>query len=136
MKADGTFAITDAAIVQLFGAIPDGEHTISVTTRTNNQYSTAMDRRFKRVTTPPNDFAILSILDVEGATRVRWSNSTSGSRYKVYASANGGPPTILASSIANNEARLNLPTGNYSLFIEAMDGAGNTKRSAAVSVVI
>ena len=136
VKADGTFAITDAAIVQLFGAIPDGEHTISVTTRTNNQYSTAMDRRFKRVTTPPNDFAILSVLDVEGATRVRWSNSTSGSRYKVYASANGGPPTILASSIANNEARLNLPTGNYSLFIEAMDGAGNTKRSAAVSVVI
>jgi len=136
VKADGTFSITDAAIVQLFGAIPDGEHTISVMTRTNNQYSKAMDRRFKRVINLPNDFVILSVLDVEGATRVRWSNSTTGSRYKVYVSANGGPPTVLASSIANNEARLNLPTGNYSLFIEAMDGAGNTKRSAAVSVVI
>lgn len=136
VQNDGTFAINDAAIAQLFGTLTDGVHMISVMTQTGSVFSNAMDKRFLRDTSSPNNFQIMSSLKLAGSTRIQWSNAGTGSRYNIYAAPSGSTPTLRASGIASNEAFLSLSAGSHDLFVEAIDGAGNRRQSALVTVVV
>ncbi|MEQ1828670.1 MAG: dockerin type I domain-containing protein, partial [Pirellula sp.] len=130
VQPDGSFSIQDAAIAQMFGQIPEGNHTLSLVTRTNNRFSIAVDRRFYKPVRQLNEFQLVSALDVNGIARLKWTSSGPAVRYKVYASTTGASPVVVASSIASTEARVALPIGQYQLFIEAIDSIGRTKRTA------
>ncbi len=129
VQSDGSFAINDAAIIQLFGAVADGNHMISLSTRTGTQYSIASDRRFKKLTKDLGDFQIITAVDSGSATRLQWTPSASGARYDVYATKGAGSPALVVGSLSGTDVRVTLSSGDYDLFVEAVDGAGNRKRS-------
>lgn len=135
VQSDGSFTILDEAIAQLFGIIPDGSHTLSLFTRTDGRFSTASDRRFLRLSNSLADFQITSALDVDSIARLRWTNASFGARYRVYTARNGGPAEVTG-TFASTEARIPLTAGQYQIMVEAFDAAGNTKRSASISLVI
>ena len=128
VRADGTFTIQDSAIIELFGSIPDGSHTLSLYTKTGTSFSSAMDRRFYRMTDSLEDFQVTSIVKIGTQTRVQWSSAGSGARYNVYTTINGSMPVLRKSNIAARETRMDLPSGTYGLIVEAVDAAGNTNR--------
>lgn len=134
VQSDGTFAIQDAAITELFGSISEGNHLISLTTRTGNEYSIAADKRFVRMTRQLNDFQIKSIVKIGNDTRIQWTSSASGAKYEVFVALNGSPLVSIGNASPSTESRLvGLAAGTYDLFVEAVDGAGNRKRSSLQS---
>jgi hypothetical protein len=133
VQADGSFTINDAAIMQLFGTIADGPHTLSLATRTGNNYSFASDKRFFRMTNQLKDFSVSSIVPVGNDIRVQWASSGSGARYNVYAAPKGMTPEKVGSTTASQQAFLSVTPGEYDFFVEAVDGAGNKKRTATMS---
>ena len=128
VRTDGTFAIQDSAIIELFGSIPDGSHTLSLYTKTGTSFSSAMDRRFYRMTDSLEDFQVTSIVKIGTQTRVQWSSAGSGARYNVYTTSNGSSPELRKGNVAARETRLDLPAGTYGLIVEAVDAAGNISR--------
>ena len=134
VQTDGSFAIQDAAIAQMFGSLADGNHTLSVVTRSGSEYSTASDKRFVRLTSGLGDFQFKSIVKVGSDTRVQWTSSASGARYGVFVAPTGSTPVQINALTSSNEVRLSgLAPGAYDMFIEAIDGAGNRKRTSLIS---
>lgn len=136
VQSDGSFSLNDTAIAQLFGSVSDGVHMVSVMTQSGSAFSNAMDRRFLRDTSNPNNFQILSSIKVGTSTRLQWSSAGSGVRYNVSAAPTGAPPLLKTIGLSASEAYLDLTAGSYDVFVDAIDGAGNHTRSALVTIVV
>ena len=110
---------------------------LSIATRSGAEYSIAADKRFVRMTHGLNDFQIKSVVKIESDTRIQWTNSASGAKYSVFVAPQGSTPVPFGSPTAFTESRLTgLSAGIYGLFIEAIDSAGNRKRSAQIAFQI
>ncbi len=133
VQPDGSFAIQDAALVALFGSVPEGNHLLSIATRSGTENSIAADKRFVRMSNGLRDFQIKSLVKVDNDIRVQWTSSSVGASYRVYLAPQGSEPVPTGTSTAATERRLSgLASGSYDLFIEAIDGAGNKKRSSPI----
>jgi hypothetical protein len=129
VRPDGTFIVLDSVIAELFCDVPDGNHTISVATQIDGQYSITMDKRFYRLTQQLNEFQLLSAVPVSTGTRFQWSSSANGARYSFYASKDRGPVIKYFSQLSDTEVKIGFSVGTYDVYIEATDAAGNTKRT-------
>lgn len=136
VQSDGSFTLTDAAIASLFGAIPDTVSVLSLSTRTGTSFSLASDKRFRKLPASTADFRVTSALSNNGELRVNWSSNGPGNRYTVFASPVGLVPTAIKTGLASTSTLLTLNSGDYDLFIEAQDGAGNVRRTQTVRIVV
>ncbi|MFO0011572.1 MAG: cadherin domain-containing protein [Planctomycetota bacterium] len=136
VASDGTFAINDAAIAQLFGTIPDGSHMLSLMTKTGNIFSTAMDKRFLQLTDHLKSFSLLSLAVDQDRVRVGWSPSAPGANYNVWVGLAGTTRAKLRSNLAGTLDTLTLTPGTYEIQIEATDGAGNRRLSELATFTV
>jgi hypothetical protein len=136
VQSDGSFTLTDAAIASLFGSIPDTVSVLSLATRTGTGFSLSSDKRFRKLAASTADFRVLSAMDNNGAFRVSWSNHGAGNRYKVFAYPVGGTPGAVKTGLSTTSTLLELSRGNYDLFVEAQDGAGNVRRTETVHIAV
>ena len=136
VQSDGSFTLTDAAIASLFGSIPDTVSVLSLATRTGTGFSLSSDKRFRKLAASTADFRVLSAMDNNGAFRVSWSNHGAGNRYKVFAYPVGGTPGAVKTGLSTTSTLLELSRGNYDLFVEAQDGAGNVRRTETVRIAV
>jgi hypothetical protein len=85
------------------------------------------------MTSQLKDFTPVSVVPVGNDIRIQWSSSASGARYNVYVAPKGLTPEKVGSTTASQQALLTLTPGEYDYFIEAIDGAGNKKRTSTMS---
>ena len=137
VQPDGTFTLTDAAIASLFGGIPETASELSLSTRTGTNFSLSSDKRFRKLAASTADFRVLSAMANNGEFRVSWTSNGAGNRYKVFAYPLGGSPEVVKTGLSSTSTTLlELPRGNYDLFIEAQDGAGNVRRTETVVIAV
>jgi hypothetical protein len=125
VDSNGRFSITDTAIAQLFGNIPDGSHTLSLFARKAGSTSAAVDKRFLSLKNHLQPFSISGSSVSNGTARIAWNRSASGAAYDVWLSTNGNAPVKVRSGLAVTQVALPLAAGNYRIYIEATDAAGN-----------
>ncbi|MFN7731447.1 MAG: cadherin domain-containing protein [Pirellula sp.] len=125
IDSNGRFSITDTAIAELFGNIPDGAHTFSLFARKAGSISAAVDKRFLSLKNHLQPFSISTSSVSNGTARIAWNRSASGAAYDVWLSTNGNAPVKVRSGLAVTQVALPLAAGNYRIYIEATDAAGN-----------
>jgi hypothetical protein len=133
VQSDGSFTLTDAAIASLFGSIPSTASELSLSTRTGTNFSLSSDKRFRKLAASTTDFRVLSAMANNSEFRVSWTSNGAGNRYKVFAYPVGGTPEVVKTGLSSISTLLELNKGNYDLFVEAQDGAGNVRRTDTVS---
>ncbi len=133
---DGSFAINDQAITELFGILSDGQQMISLSVKSGNTFLPSSDKRFLNLTQYLSPFSILSLVGREGKLRASWSESASGARYNLLAGPVGTSLTPIRTAISGTSVQLGLEPGLYEIQIEAVDAAGNTMRSEKRTVTV
>ncbi len=133
---NGTFAITDQVFTDLFGIIPDGTHVLSLSTRTGNNFSSAMDKRFLNLRDHLDLFSFVSLVGRSGQLRAVWSASALGARYNVLVGPTGGSLTALRTGLSDTSLQTDLAAGIYDIQIEAIDAAGNKQLSEKRTVTV
>ncbi|MFN7737451.1 MAG: cadherin domain-containing protein [Pirellula sp.] len=133
---DGTFSINDAAIAQLFGAIPDGPQMISLMTKTSQTYSAAVDKRYLNLTNHLKAFSFQSLVVDQGKLRVGWSSSAMGANYNIWLGPAGGTLAKVRSDLAGTLETLPVTSGVYQIQIEAIDGAGSSLKSEIATITV
>jgi hypothetical protein len=136
VQPDGSFTLTDDAIASLFGGIPDAVSVLSLSTRTGTDFSLSSDKRFRKLAASTADFRVLSAMANNGEFRVSWTSNGAGNRYKVFAYPVGGTPEVVKTGLSSTSTLLELNRGNYDLFVEAQDGAGNIRRTETVRIAV
>jgi hypothetical protein len=71
-----------------------------------------------------------------GEFRVSWTSNGAGNRYKVFAYPVGGTPEVVKTGLSSTSTLLELNRGNYDLFVEAQDGAGNVRLTNTVRIAV
>jgi hypothetical protein len=133
---DGSFAITDEVFSDLFGIIPDGTYVLSLSTRSGNTFSSAMDKRFLSLKDHLNAFSFVSLVGRTGQLRAVWSASALGVRYNVLVGPVGGTLSVLRSGLSDTSLQTELASGVYDIQIEAVDAAGNKRLSEKRTVTV
>jgi hypothetical protein len=133
---DGSFAITDEVFSDLFGIIPDGTYVLSLSTRSGNTFSSAMDKRFLNLKDHLNAFSFVSLVGRTGQLRAVWSASALGVRYNVLVGPVGGTLSVLRSGLSDTSLQTELASGVYDIQIEAVDAAGNKRLSEKRTVTL
>lgn len=136
VDSNGRFSITDAAIAELFGSIPDGAHTLSLFARKAGIASAAVDKRFLSLKNHLQPFSISTSSVSNGTARIAWNRSAPGAAYDVWLSSNGNAPVKVRSGLAVTQVALPLATGNYRIYIEAADAAGNRRVSPSIDFTV
>jgi hypothetical protein len=131
---DGSFALNDQAITELFGILPDGPQLLSLSVKSGNSFLPSLDKRFLNLNQYLNPFSILSLVGREGTLRASWSASAPSARYNLLAGPVGGTLTPIKTAISGTSIQLALEPGLYEIQIEAVDPAGNSVRSEKRSV--
>ncbi|MFN7732087.1 MAG: dockerin type I domain-containing protein, partial [Pirellula sp.] len=132
---NGQFEVTDLAISQLFGDSLNGDHTLTVGAIGTDGVWRGMDRRFTRTSQRLLTPEIRTALQQNGL-ELQWTSAGNGARYRVMSVRFGLPPVQLAIAIAGLSTRLDLPKGDYEIYVEAYDHVGQSQRSQTVKVVI
>jgi hypothetical protein len=133
---DGSFAITDSVFTDLFGIIPDGTYVLSLSTRSGNTFSSAMDKRFLSLRDQLDPFSFVSLVGRNGQLRAVWTASGMGARYNILVGPTGGTLTALRSGISDTSLQSELASGVYDIQIEAVDAAGNKRLSEKRTVTV
>ena len=133
---DGSFAITDSVFTDLFGIIPDGTYVLSLSTRSGNTFSSAMDKRFLSLTDHLDPFSFVSLVGRNGQLRAVWSASAIGAKYNVLVGPTGGTLAPLRSGISDTSLQTELASGVYDIQIESVDAAGNKRLSEKRTVTV
>lgn len=136
VEQDGRFAITDSVFTDLFGIIPDGTYVLSLSTRSGNTFSSAMDKRFLSLTDHLDPFSFVSLVGRNGQLRAVWSVSAIGARYNVLVGPTGGTLVPLRSGISDTSLQTDLTSGVYDIQIESVDAAGNKRLSEKRTVTV
>jgi hypothetical protein len=136
VSPDGSFQITDQVFGDLFGIIPDGTHVLSLSTRSGNTFSSAMDKRFLNLRDHLDAFSFLSLVGRNGQLRTVWSPSASGAKYNVLVGPVGGTLSLLRTGLFDTSLQAELASGVYDIQIEAVDAAGNKRLSEKRTVTI
>jgi hypothetical protein len=136
VQPDGSFTLTDAAIAALFGNIPDTASELSLSTRSGTNFSLSSDKRFRKLPVSTADFRVTSAVANNGEFRVSWSSNGAGNRYKVFAYPVGGTTEAVKTGLSSTSTLLELSRGNYELFVEAQDGAGNVRRTETILIAV
>lgn len=136
VSSDGRFVITDEVFSDLFGIIPDGTYVLSLSTRTGNTFSSAMDKRFLNLRDHLSAFSFVSLVGRSGQLRAVWNESATGARYSVLVGPAGGTLTPLRSGLSETSLQTELASGVYDIQIEATDAAGNKLTSEKRTVTV
>jgi Protein of unknown function (DUF1559)/Dockerin type I domain len=135
VASDGQFELTDSAISQFFGQSLEGDHVLTIGSMGGNGVWQGLDRRFSRIVRLLSPFEIKSALQNRGVF-LEWGSSGAGARYRIIRSIAGQPSEILADELSSLSAKIDLPTGNHELFIEAYDRVGNVERTPTLRVTV
>jgi hypothetical protein len=136
LQPDGKFSITDEAIRQLYGTIPDGDNIFTLEAKEQGRFALAMDRRVTVGTIRSAQFQLLSTLPAANSLHLQWSESEDGVEYEVFVKSNSDSTYRKVTKVAGRSVTLSLTPANYSVYVEAVDLARNRIRSQTVSVVV
>ena len=136
VQPDGTFQLTDAAIVDLFGDLDDGGHLFTAAIRNDGGFSMTMDRYVIKDSELPNEFEIQSLLQTNSMLEVKWSSAGNDVIYNVWSKKLGEVESIVRSQFSFQSVGVALSAGEYDIWIEAIDGASNKRRTATTRISI
>jgi hypothetical protein len=140
IQANGAFEVTDQAIRELFGDVPDGEHTISAFTHGSAGFSIARDRRFILQSKNPPAPSITAVMQMGNEVYLEWKREESGSHrlsehtYSVYTQLHLQNPISVVAQLASDSAIFLHPDGDFEVYVEAVSASNLRTRSRSMTV--
>jgi surface-anchored protein len=136
VQSDGSFQLTDAAIIDLFGDLEDGGHLFTAAIENESGFSMTMDRYVIKDSVLPDEFEIQSLLQTNSMLEVKWTSAGNDVVYDVWSKKVGAAESLVRSRYSSHAVNLALAAGEYDIWIEAIDGASNKRRTATTRVTM
>lgn len=140
IQANGAFEVTDQAIRELFGDVPDGEHTISAFTHGSAGFSIARDRRFILQSQNPPAPSITAAMQMGNEVYLEWKSEESGFHrlsehtYTVYIQRHLENPISVVTKLASDSAIFLHPGSDFEVYVEAVSASNLRTRSRSIHV--
>ncbi|MCE3019153.1 MAG: hypothetical protein LW870_25210 [Pirellula sp.] len=136
VQSDGSFQLTDAAIIDLFSDLEDGGHLFTAAVGNETGFSMTMDRYVIKDSVLPVEFEIQSLLQSNSMLEVKWTSAGNDVVYDVWSKKLGEAESIVRSRYSSHAVNLALVAGEYDIWIEAIDGASNKRCTATTRVTM